>query len=129
MGEQASAQDKESTDRGNSDSQEQTPSEKPEPDEKAKEAAAEMMAAYKDRPTLVLPGTGGAVAGTAVDDWLDEDGNPKFAQDADAPAAKAKAAADEEQDEEQVAKDKAFNEAVRKAAKAKTADDEKAVSR
>ena len=29
-----------------------------------------------------------------------------------------------EQDEEQVAKDKAFNEAVRKAAKAKTADDE-----
>jgi hypothetical protein len=133
MGEQASAQDKERTDRGDSDSQEQAPSEKPEPDEKAKEAAAEMMTAYKDRPTLVLPGTGGAVAGTAVNDWLDEDGNPKSVQDADALAARAKAAADEEQDEEQVAKDKAFNEAVRKAAKAKTADDEnddeKAVSK
>jgi hypothetical protein len=98
---------------------------KPEPDEKAKERAAEMMTAYQDRPTLVLPGTGGAVSGTAVNDWLDEDGNPKYANDPDAPAAKAKAAADEEQDEEQVTKDKAFNEAALKAAKAKTADDEK----
>lgn len=98
---------------------------KPEPDEKAKERAAEMMSAYEDRPTLVLPGTGGAVSGTTVVDWLDEDGNPKSANDPDAPAAKAKAAGDEAMDEEQVAKDKAFNESVLKAAKAKADDDEK----
>jgi hypothetical protein len=96
-----------------------------------------MMAAYQDRPTLVLPGTGGAVSGTAVNDWLDEDGNPKSCNDEDAPAAKAKSADDETHNEataeEQVAKDKAFNEAVLKAAKAKASDDvsaedEKAVS-
>ncbi len=37
-----------------------------------------MMTAYEDdRPTLVLPGSGGMVSGTAVNEWLDEDGNPK----------------------------------------------------
>ena len=33
--------------------------EKPEPDDDEKGKAAEMMTAYEDRPTLVLPGTGG----------------------------------------------------------------------
>ena len=61
--------------------QEETPTEKPEPDEEDKEKAAEMMTAYKERPTLVLPGTGGAVSGTAVGDWLDDDGNPKYGDD------------------------------------------------
>jgi hypothetical protein len=51
--------------------------EKPEPDEEQKEKAAKMMEAYEDQPTLVLPGTGGMVSGTAVNEWLDEDGNPK----------------------------------------------------
>ncbi len=36
-----------------------------------------MREAYKDKPTIVLPGTGGSVSGTAVNDWLDDDGNPK----------------------------------------------------
>ena len=36
-----------------------------------------MMEAYKEKPTIVLPGTGGSVSGTAVNEWLDEDGNPK----------------------------------------------------
>ena len=102
---------------------------KPEPDEKAKEQAAEMMTAYRDRPTLVLPGTGGAVSGTAVNDWLDEDGNPKYADDPDAPADKATAADDGTGSEEQFAKDKAFNEAVIKAAKARSADGETAASK
>ena len=31
---------------------------KPEPDEDDKEEAAKMMEAYKDKPTIVLPGTG-----------------------------------------------------------------------
>jgi hypothetical protein len=57
--------------------------EKPEPDEEQKEKAAEMMTAYEDRPTLVLPGTGGMVSGTAVNDWLDDEGNPKGGEGAD----------------------------------------------
>jgi hypothetical protein len=129
MGEQGSEQVMEPADQGNGDSPEQIPTEKPEPDEKHKERAAEMMTAYEDRPTLVLPGTGGAVSGTAVNDWLDEDGNPKSVNDGDAQAAKAKAADDETITEEQIAKDKAFNEAALKAARAKAAEDEKAASK
>jgi hypothetical protein len=110
-------------------SQPNTPEEKPEPNEEQKEKAAEMMVAYEDRPTLVLPGTGGAVSGTAVNDWLDDDGNPKAASDEDSPAAGAKADLDkyaEESDvedpddesfEDKTAKDKEFNEAAIKAAK------------
>ena len=38
-----------------------------------------MKDAYEeDRPTVTMPGTDGAVAGTAVNEWLDDDGNPKF---------------------------------------------------
>lgn len=65
-------------------------SEKPEPDDEAKAKAKEMMKAYKDQPTLVLPGSGKTITGTAVNDWLDDDGNPKYAEDEDSPAAKAK---------------------------------------
>ena len=83
--------------------------EKPDPDEDDKEKAAEMMTAYEDRPTLVLPGTGGTVSGTAVNDWLDEDGNPKGAGDDQGEDAKAA--------KEQIEKDKAWNEELRKAAK------------
>jgi hypothetical protein len=82
--------------------------EKPEPDEEQKEKAAEMMTAYQDRPTLVLPGTGGMVSGTAVNDWLDKDGNPKGAGGGQGEDAKA--------NEEQIEKDKAWNEELRKAA-------------
>lgn len=56
---------------------EQPLTEKPEPDEDAKQKAAEMMEAYKEKPTIVLPGTGGSVSGTAVNDWLDDEGNPR----------------------------------------------------
>jgi hypothetical protein len=117
-----------------------TPQEKPEPDEEAKEKAAEMMTAYEDRPTLVLPGTGGAVSGTAVNDWLDDDGNPSAAGDDDAPAAKAQAEwakedkkdkdsgedsedSDEESLEDKTARDKEFNAAVIKEAKERSTAD------
>lgn len=46
--------------------------------ESAREKAHEMAAAYEDRPTAVLPGSGNTVTGTAVNEWLDDDGNPKF---------------------------------------------------
>jgi hypothetical protein len=47
----------------------------------AKEAAAEMSKAYEDRPTAVLPGSHNTVTGTAVNEWLDDDGNPKYGKD------------------------------------------------
>lgn len=140
MSEQDGQQTKEAADKGggddagqeqtqNGDGQEQNRSEKPEPDDEAKQQAAEMMNAYEDRPTLVLPGTGGAVAGTAVGEWLDDDGNPKSMGDDDAPAAKLKSGEGKSSDEdkasddaesaaegigtdEQIEKDKALNKAI-----------------
>ena len=57
------------------------PTEKPEITDEHKEKAAEMHKAYEEeRPAIKMPGTGGAVAGTAVHDWIDEDGNPKFSE-------------------------------------------------
>lgn len=40
-----------------------------------------MVAAYDERPTAVLPGSHNTVTGTAVNDWLDEDGKPKWGKD------------------------------------------------
>ena len=82
--------------------------EKPEPDDDAKEKAAEMMTAYEEKPTLVLPGSGGAVSGTAIGAWLDDDGNPKNSEDSDR---------DNKDNQEQVEKDKALNDELRKLAK------------
>jgi hypothetical protein len=95
------------------------PTEKPEPDEEDKKKAAEMMTAYEDRPTLVLPGSAAMVTGTAVNDWLDEDGNPKC-EEPEGGSSDGKAAADEGRDEqaqqEQIEKDKALNEELKEAA-------------
>lgn len=55
--------------------------EKIEVTESAREKAAEMMEAYDDRPTAVLPGSHNTVTGTAVNEWLDDDGNPKYGKD------------------------------------------------
>ena len=33
-----------------------------------------------DRQTAVLPGTDNTITGVAVNEWLDDDGNPKFGQ-------------------------------------------------
>ena len=53
--------------------------EKPEVEEKHKETAKEMRKEYdEDRPTVTMPGSDGTVSGTAVADWLDDDGNPKY---------------------------------------------------
>jgi hypothetical protein len=98
--------------------------EKPEPDEDQKKKAAEMMTAYEDRPTLVLPGTGGMVSGTAVNDWLDEDGNPKQTEVIDRGSddkgsddgGSNDQGKDEKAHKEQVEKDKAWNEELREAA-------------
>ena len=47
----------------------------------AKEKAKEMRKSYDDRPTVVLPGSDRTVAGTAIGEWLDDDGNPKYSED------------------------------------------------
>ncbi|ORA25489.1 hypothetical protein [Mycobacterium aquaticum] len=44
--------------------------------------AEEVMKSYDDtRPTVTMPGTGGTVSGTAVNDWLDDEGKPIYGQD------------------------------------------------
>ncbi|AQT80050.1 hypothetical protein B1R94_13435 [Mycolicibacterium litorale] len=50
-------------------------------DDSAKAKAKEMAKAYEDRPTAVLPGSGGTVTGTAVNEWLDDDGQPIYGRD------------------------------------------------
>ena len=109
--------DQQSTDERQNGDQQAT--EKPEPDEEDKKKAAEMMTAYEDRPTLVLPGTGRMVTGTAVNDWLDEDGNPKSEipdNASDDHKAKAEEARNDEDKKKQIEEDKALNEELRKAA-------------
>ena len=59
----------------------QPASEKPEPGEEAKAKAKEMAKAYEERPTAVLPGSDRTVTGTAVNDWLDDEGNPIYGDD------------------------------------------------
>jgi hypothetical protein len=87
-----------------------------------------MMTAYEDRPTLVLPGSGGMVSGTAVNDWLDEDGNPKFeVPDGAGPDQKAEAdeARNDETHREQIEKDKALNEELKKTSAAEHRDEKR----
>lgn len=95
--------------------------EKPEPDEDDKKKAAEMMDAYKEKATIVLPGTGGSVSGTAVNAWVDEDGNPKH-EVPEGTDSQEQAKADDSRDEQalqdQIEKDKALNEKLREAATA-----------
>ncbi|WP_319434176.1 hypothetical protein [Mycobacterium sp. RTGN5] len=55
--------------------------EKPVPDESAKAKAKEMMKSYEDRPTAVLPGSDNTITGTAINDWLDDEGKPIYGKD------------------------------------------------
>lgn len=60
------------------------PTEKPDITDEHKEKAKEMRKDYEeDRPTTTMPGTGGAVSGTAVNEWIDDEGNPKYADKKD----------------------------------------------
>ncbi len=63
--------------------------EKPEVTEEDKEEAKEMAEEYdEDRPTVTLPGSDNTVAGTAVADWVDDDGNPKYGDESKGEASK-----------------------------------------
>ncbi len=63
------------------DSNPQPVGEKLEPGDHAKAKAKEMAKAYEQRPTAVLPDSNRTVTGTAVNDWLDGDGNPIYGND------------------------------------------------
>jgi hypothetical protein len=77
-----SADDKDQNTSENTGNEENTSSETPELSEEGKEKVRQMQQAYDDdRPTAVLPGTGGTITGTAINDWLDDEGNPKFGKD------------------------------------------------
>ena len=50
--------------------------------DEGKEKVKQMTQAYDDdRETAVLPGTDNTITGVAVNEWLDDDGNPKFGKD------------------------------------------------
>jgi len=52
--------------------------EKPEVTDEHKEKAKKVAKSYDEqRPTSTLPGSGGAVAGTAVTDWVDDEDKGK----------------------------------------------------
>nr|WP_245836810.1 hypothetical protein [Mycobacterium bohemicum] len=90
--------------------------EMPEVDENAKNAASEMMGAYEEKPTIVLPGSGGTVSGTAVNDWLDDEGNPKYEVPDGADSSEADQARNDEKKKEQIEKDKELNKKLAEAA-------------
>jgi hypothetical protein len=77
-----STDDKDQTTSENTGNEERTSSDTPELSEEGKEKVRRMVEAYDDdRPTAVLPGTGGTITGVAVNEWLDDEGNPKFGKD------------------------------------------------
>jgi hypothetical protein len=49
-----------------------------EPSDEGKEEVKKIAEAYGDKKTAVMPGTDRTITGTAVNDWLDDEGNPKF---------------------------------------------------
>jgi hypothetical protein len=50
--------------------------------DEGKEKVKQMTQAYDDnRETAVLPGTDNTITGVAINEWLDDDGNPKFGKD------------------------------------------------
>jgi hypothetical protein len=56
--------------------------ETPELSEEGKQEVQRMRDTYDDdRPTVALPGTDNTITGVAINEWLDDDGNPKFGKD------------------------------------------------
>lgn len=64
------------------ESEEKDQTETPELSDEGKEKVERMQDAYDDdRQTAVLPGTDKTITGVAINEWLDDDGNPKFGKD------------------------------------------------
>ena len=76
----------------------------------------------EQRPTVIMPGSGGTVAGTAVNEWLDDDGNPKFEGESEPAVDKSDTedtetgrTDDDKSYDDTVTDDKERNERIRKA--------------
>jgi hypothetical protein len=76
-----SADDNDQTSSEKTDDEQKTSSETPEVSEEGQEKVRKMAEAYEDRETAVLPGTDRTITGTAVNEWLDDEGNPKFGKE------------------------------------------------
>lgn len=77
-----SANDNDQTTSENTDNEQETSRETPELSDEGKEKVRKILETYDDdRPTAVLPGTDGTISGVAINEWLDDDGNPKFGKD------------------------------------------------
>lgn len=76
------ASEQQQTQQQDSEQQDDRPlTEKPEVTEEHKEKAKEMRKEYdEDRPTVTLPGSDNTVSGTAVNEWLDDDGKPRYGE-------------------------------------------------
>ena len=89
----------------NQDQEQETSSEVPELSDEGKEKVRKMQEAYDDdRPTAVLPGTDGTITGVAVNEWLDDDGNPKFGKEKQEEREQEEAKGESEQDAEKAEK-------------------------
>src|SRR4051812_46731733 len=116
--------DTEETEEKDSEQQDDRPrTEKPEVQDEHKEKAQEMRKEYvEERPTVIMPGSGGTVAGTAVNEWLEDDGSPKFGDESESAADKSGSddvetgrTDDDKSYGDTVADDKERNERIRKA--------------
>jgi hypothetical protein len=84
----------------NQDQEQETSSEVPELSDEGKEKVRKMQEAYDDdRPTAVLPGTDGTITGVAINEWLDDDGNPKFGKEKQEEREKEDAKGESEQED------------------------------
>jgi len=64
------------------EAEEKDQTETPELSDEGKAEVERMQQAYDDdRETAVLPGTDKTITGIAVNEWIDDDGNPKFGKD------------------------------------------------
>jgi hypothetical protein len=62
--------------------------------EEGRKEVHDMVEAYEDKPTIVLPGSHGTITGTAINEWVDEEGNPKFGDPNEHPFAEESDAID-----------------------------------
>ncbi|MBV8180549.1 MAG: hypothetical protein JO045_17470 [Mycobacterium sp.] len=76
------ADNNDQTSNGDTGTEQKASSETPEPSEEGKDKVRQMREAYNDdRPTAVLPGVNNTITGVAVNEWLDDEGNPKFGKE------------------------------------------------
>ena len=82
---------------------EKAQTETPELSDEGKEEVQRMQHAYDDeRETVALPGTDNTITGVAINEWLDDDGNPKFGKDEE---QKDEAQKDEQPEDDKQQKD------------------------